>query len=121
MGDAGAVHPLLAAALEEAAALSERGWRPPSDATLAESNRLLSLLQAAGWRPPEIQMTPDGEVTFEWEVGARGWLQLLVKGEGKLTHSAVIEGDEYGQSEDFGNGLPDWAASLLERLLSVGH
>jgi hypothetical protein len=59
--------------------------------------------------------------SLEWEAGAHGWLQLLVRGDGQLTHSAVLEGDEYGQSEDFGNVLPDWAASLLARLIGLGH
>ena len=52
---------------------------------------------------------------------AHGWLQLLVRGDGQLTHSAVLEGDEYGQSEDFGDALPNWAASLLARLMGLGH
>ena len=69
----------------------------------------------------EIQVTPDGEISFEWEAGAHGWLQLLVRGDGQLTHSAVLEGDEYGQSEDFGDALPDWAASLVARLMRLGH
>jgi hypothetical protein len=115
------MHARLAAALQEARAMSDRGWRPPADATLAEAGRLLALLEPLGWRPPEIQVTPDGEISFEWEAGAHGWLQLLVRGDGQLTHSAVLEGDEYGQSEDFGDALPDWAASLVARLMRLGH
>ena len=115
------MHQQLAAALQEARGLSERGWRPPSNDTLAEAGRLLALLEPLGWRAPEIEVTPDGDITFDWEAGPHGWLQLLVRGDGQLAHSAVIEGDEYGQSEDFGDALPDWAASLLARLMGLGH
>jgi len=115
------MHARLAAALQEARAMSDRGWRLPADATLAEAGRLLALLEPLGWRPPEIEVTPDGEIIFEWEAGAHGWLQLLVRGDGQLTHSAVLEGDEYGQSEDFRDALPDWAASLVARLMRLEH
>src|SRR5437867_1489275 len=63
------MHARLAAALQEARAMSDRGWRPPPDATLAEAVRLLALLEPLGWRPPEIQVTPGGEISVEWEAG----------------------------------------------------
>ena len=115
------MHQRLVAALQEARVMRDRGWQPPTDATLAEAGRLMALLEPLGWRPAEIQVTPDGEISFEWEADTYGWLQLVVRGVGQLTHSAVIEGDEYGQSEDFEDALPDWAASLLGRLMGMGH
>jgi len=33
----------------------------------------------------------------------------------------VIGEDEFTQSEAFGDALPDWAATLLARLLRAGH
>ena len=115
------MHALLAAALDDARAMSERGWRMPGQATLAEASRLLALLDDLHWREPEVQATPDGDISFEWEAGEHGWLQLLVRGDGELAHSAVIDGDEYAQSEAFGDALPDWAANLLARLRAFGH
>lgn len=111
----------LAAALGDAQALTDRGWQAPAPQTLADAGRLLALLEPLAWRAPEIEVTPDGEISFEWEAGEHGWLQLLVRGDGELAHSAVIDGDEYGQSEAFGDALPDWAANLLARLRAFGH
>ncbi|MED5622334.1 hypothetical protein [Ideonella sp. BN130291] len=115
------LHPALAGALEEARALQARGWAVPGDATLAQAQRLLALVLAAGWRPPTVQADADGSLVLEWDAGARGWLQLRVDGSSQLTHSAVIEGDEYAKAEPFGDTLPDWADALLRRLLLAGH
>lgn len=113
--------PLLAQALTEAGALAgTRGWQMPSDAAIAEAERLLMLL-GPEWRAPAVQAEPDGAITLEWDAGVRGWLQLSVSGQGQLVHSAVIEGDEYGKSETFAEVLPDWADALLRKLLLVGH
>ena len=112
--------PLLVAALDEARTLAERGWAAPSDATIAEAQRLLDLV-APGGRAPMVRVEPHGAISLEWEAGEYGWLCLSVDGIGKLEHSAVIEGDEYAQVEDFGQALPDWAGALLHRLLSLGH
>lgn len=98
---------------------TERGWTAPTDAAIAEAERLQQLL--ADWRAPSIQVEPDGTVLFEWEAGERGWLQLCVRGTGELLHSAVIEGDEYGQSEPFSEALTPWAQHLLGKLLGVGQ
>lgn len=114
--------PLLAQALDEARALNAaRGWRLPTDATLAEAERLLVLVGRQWRAPTTVQAEPDGGITLEWDAGEHGWLQLAVQGTGKLTHSAVIEGDEYAKAEDFGEQLPDWAQAVLGKLLLVGH
>ena len=113
--------PLLVAALDEARTLAaDRGWSAPSAATIAEAQRLLDLM-APGWRAPMVRVETHGAISLEWEAGESGWLSLSVEGIGKLEHSAVIEGDEYAQVEDFGKDLPDWASALLHRLLSLGH
>jgi hypothetical protein len=85
-----------------------------------EAERVLRLTQER-WPPPMLQVEPDGAISFEWDAGERGWVELRMEGSGQLTHSAVIEGDEYGQAEDFvdpvgADGLPDWAAEVLRRL-----
>jgi hypothetical protein len=114
--------PLLAQALEEARTLAAaRGWSLPTEATLAEAERLLAIVQADWRAPTSVQVEPDGALTLEWDAGAHGWLQLSVRGEGQLAHSAVIEGDEYAQTEDFTGPLPGWAGALLGKLLLVGH
>ncbi|AKJ31802.1 hypothetical protein [Caldimonas brevitalea] len=108
--------PLLAAALAEAHALGRsRAWSPPSDAAVADAERLLDLV-AAPWPAPEVLVEPTGVIALEWEAGAHGWLRLAVQGDATVEHSAVIEGDEYGQVESLSDGLPDWAAELLRRL-----
>ncbi|MBI5258235.1 MAG: hypothetical protein HY855_17150 [Burkholderiales bacterium] len=113
--------PLLQTALDEAAALGAgRGWAAPDAATLAEAERLLALL-AQDVRQPQVLVEPDGRISFEWDAAPAGWLQLSVSGRGQLQHSAVIEGDEYGQAESFGDTLPDWARTLLGRLRPAGH
>jgi hypothetical protein len=109
----------LTQALAEAQALAERGWTMPEPAAIAEAERLLALV--APWRAPAVLAEPDGAIALEWEVGTHGWLQLRVRGSGQLEHSAVIDGDEYGQLEDFTDRLPPWAETLLKRLLLVGH
>jgi hypothetical protein len=113
--------PLLATALEEAAPLVERrGWIAPAPATLAAAERLLALVAALP-RPPAVQVEPEGTISFEWEAADAGWLTLTVDDAGKLTHGAVIGEDEFTQAEEFGAALPDWAATLLGRLLRTGH
>lgn len=112
--------PLLRTAVDEARALAAaRGWAVPSTQAIAEAQRLLDLVQAQ-WRAPAVQAEPAGAISLEWEAGAHGWLKLSVDGSGRLEHSAVIEGDEYAQLEDFGDALPDWARHLLGRLLGFG-
>jgi hypothetical protein len=113
--------PLLSAALQDAAPLiATRGWITPSPATLASAERLLALLAPIA-RPPAVQVEPEGTISFEWEAGDEGWLTLAVDDQGQLTHSAVIGEDEFTQTEAFGATLPDWAATLLARLLRAGH
>jgi hypothetical protein len=71
-----------------------------------------------------IEAQPDGAITFEWEAAEHGWLRLSLDGSGRLSHSAVIAGDEYEQVEDFAPAaaeLPGWAGELLRRLMAVGH
>lgn len=105
----------LRQALADAEPLAvQRGWQRPTEATLAEAARLLALVTV--WPAPQVTLDPEGGVLLEWEAGERGWLQLCVRGTGELTHSAVIAGDDYAQSEPFDQVLPDWAAELLGRL-----
>jgi hypothetical protein len=119
-----AMSPLLMLALADAIPLiDERGWTLPSSATMAEAERLLALVAPLA-REPMAEVEPDGSVALEWEAADEGWLKLSVDGSGRLTHSAVIAGDEYEQVEDFQDpeaGLPGWAAALLHRLMAVGH
>ena len=113
--------PLLSAALAEAEPLvATRGWVAPSAATIAAAGRLLALV-ATQPRPPAVQVEPDGRISFEWEADEHGWLTLSVDEAGRLAHSAVIGEDEFTQVEAFDAALPDWAATLLGRLLRAGH
>lgn len=112
----GAVSASLLAAVAEAGVLAgERVWTAPSDATLREADRLLALL-AGAWPAPGVLVQPDGAIALEWEAGDRGWLALTVRGNATLEHAAVLDGDDYGLSEDFGDGVPDWALEMLRRL-----
>ena len=113
--------PFLSAALAEAAPLAaSRGWTPPADATIAAAERLLALV-APYPRPPAVQVEPEGTISFEWEAADHGWITLTVDDLGQLTHSAVLGEDEFTQAEAFGEELPDWARTLLQRLLAAGH
>jgi hypothetical protein len=111
----------LQAAFDEALAIGrERGWTVPDVETLGEAQRLLALVEGeTDW--DELRVEPDGVISIEWEVPERGWLQLSVRGQGTLTHSAVIDGDEYEQTEPFGPALPGWAQALLVKLRPKGH
>ena len=116
-----AMHPALQAALEEAEPLiAERGWQRPSDQTVEAAERLLALV-ARHARQPLVQVEPEGTISFEWEAADQGWLTLTVDDQGQLTHSAVLGEDEFTQAEAFGDALPDWADTLLRRLLAAGH
>ena len=111
----------LQAALEDAEPLSnDRGWQRPTDATIEAANRLLELV-AKEPRQPQVQVDPAGTISFEWEAADHGWLTLTVDDQGQLTHSAVLGEDEFTQTEAFGDALPDWASTLLQRLLAAGH
>jgi hypothetical protein len=115
------MHPALEAALQEADPLiAGRGWTRPAPSTLQAAERLLELVGETA-RPPAVQVDPAGTISFEWEVAEHGWLTLTVDERGQLTHSAVLGDDEFGQTEAFGDELPDWAGTLLRRLLAVGH
>ncbi|WP_310463361.1 hypothetical protein [Sphaerotilus sp.] len=111
----------LTTALHEARLLgADRPWTQPTPATQAEAERLLALLAAEPtWPPAEIEVQPDGAIQFGWEAGARGWVTLSVDGHALLTHSAVIDGDEYTLAEPWDTttgALTDWAAEVLRRL-----
>jgi hypothetical protein len=111
----------LATALHEARLLgADRPWTPPTPATQAEAAQLLALLTADPVLPPaEIEVQPDGAIHFDWDAGERGWVTLSVNGDATLTHSAVIDGDEYTLAEpwDTTTGtLTDWAGEVLRRL-----
>ncbi len=115
------MHPALLAALAEAEPLiANRGWVAPGPATIAAAERLLALVEKLP-RQPAVQVEPEGTITFEWEAAEHGWLTLSVDDVGQLTHSAVLDEDEFTQSETFGDALPDWADNLLRRLLAAGH
>nr|WP_297351217.1 hypothetical protein [uncultured Caldimonas sp.] len=108
--------PPLAAAIEEVRPLAEqRAWTLPNEATLAEAQKLLTLLRA-GWPEPVVQVEPDGRITLTWEAGRRGWLTFTVGGTGQLAHNGVIVGDDYVKEEPFEDELPAWAAEVLRRL-----
>jgi len=115
------MHASLQAALHEVEPLvADRGWTPPSPATIASAERLLQLVDRMP-REPAVQVEPAGTISFEWEAGDHGWLTLTVDDQGQLTHSAVLGGDEFTQAESFGDQLPDWAATLLQRVMRAGH
>jgi len=99
--------------------IAERGWTRPTVATIAAAEHLLKLVENA--RPPDVQANPDGTISFDWEAGEHGWLTLTVDDQGQLAHSAVIGEDEFAQAETFGEDLPGWAGTLLQRLLAAGH
>ena len=115
------MHPSLRSALEDARPLiADRGWTQPEPATIAAAERLLAIVEKLH-RLPAVQVEPDGTISFEWEAAEHGWLTLTVDDAGQLTHSAVLGEDEFTQAEAFGEALPDWAATLLQRLLGAGH
>ena len=115
------MHPALSAALADAAPLiADRGWVAPASATVAAAERLLGLVAGMA-RQPAVQVEPEGTISFEWEAAEHGWLTLTVDDAGQLTHGAVLGEDEFTQAEAFGDALPDWAGTLLRRLLASGH
>jgi len=115
------MHKSLQAALDDVAPLVEtRGWIRPAPDTIAAAQRLLGLVEGLP-RQPAVQVEPGGTISFEWEAGEHGWLTLSVDDQGQLTHSAVLGGDEFTQAEPFGDTLPDWAATLLKRVVRAGH
>ena len=115
------MHPALQAALDDVRPLiAERGWIEPAAATIEAAERLLALVDEMP-RPPAVQVDPEGTISFEWEAADHGWLTLTVDDQGRLTHSAVLGEDEFTQAEAFDDKLPDWAGTLLQRLLAAGH
>lgn len=115
------MHPCLRSALDDAEPLiAARGWQSPPDKTVQAAERLLGLVERHP-RKPQVQVEPEGTISFEWEAGDHGWLTLTVDDQGQLTHAAVLGEDEFTQTEPFGEALPDWAATLLRRLLGAGH
>lgn len=103
------------ALLEAQALTTQRDWQAPTDATVAEAERLLALVKIE-WPEPDVQAQANGSITLDWDAGAHGWLTLTVAGQRTVEHAAVIDGDEYGLSEAFIEAVPDWAQELLRRL-----
>lgn len=99
--------------------VESRGWTGPTLSTLADAERLLGL--TARHRPPTIQIDADGSIRIEWDAAALGWVTFTVDGSGQIRHSAVIGEDEFERTEVFGDVLPEWAATVLERLVQMGH
>ena len=91
---------------------------PGRPETIHAAERLLELVADCRARPPS--RSSPGTISFEWEAADHGWLTLTVDGQGQLTHSAVLGEDEFSQAEAFDEELPDWAATLLQRLLAAG-
>ena len=115
------MHQALQTALQEVEPLiADRGWTTPAPATIEAADRLLDLVDEMP-RPPAVQVDPEGTISFEWEAADHGWLTLTVDDQGRLTHSAVLGEDEFTQAEAFDDKLPDWAGTLLQRLLAAGH
>ena len=115
------MHPALDQALREVAPLiADRGWQAPEPQTIDAAERLLTLVEKMS-RQPAVQVEPAGTISFEWEAADHGWLTLTVDDQGQLTHGAVLGEDEFAQAEPFGDELPDWASTLLQRLLAAGH
>ena len=115
------MHPALEAALADVKPLvAGRGWIAPTPPTIEAAGRLLQLVAKLP-RQPAVQVEPEGTISFEWEAAEHGWLTLTVDDQGQLTHSAVLGEDEFTQSEAFGDALPGWAGTLLQRLLGAGH
>jgi len=115
------MHQALQTALQEVEPLiADRGWTKPAPETIEAAERLLTLVDKMP-RPPAVQVDPEGTISFEWEAADEGWLTLTVDDQGQLTHSAVLGEDEFTQTEAFDDELPDWAATLLQRLLAAGH
>ena len=115
------MHQALQSALQEVAPLIvNRGWTNPSPETIEAAERLLKLVEKMP-RQPAVQVDPEGTISFEWEAADHGWITLTVDDLGQLTHSAVLGEDEFTQAEAFGEELPDWARTLLQRLLAAGH
>jgi hypothetical protein len=115
------MHERLQSALDEVESLvASRGWTPPAPETIAAAERLLKLIEKQP-RQPAVQVEPEGTISFEWEAADQGWLTLTVDDQGQLTHGAVLGEDEFTQAEAFGDTLPDWAATLLQRVLRAGH
>ncbi|MGN6528639.1 MAG: hypothetical protein ACTHL8_19785 [Burkholderiaceae bacterium] len=112
--------PLAAALAEAAPMMAGRGWTPPLPAAVDEARRLLALVAPLA-RAPAVEVAPDGRILLEWEAAEHGWLRLAVDGTGRVAHDAVIGEDEFEQSESFAHDLPDWAATLLARLMRAGH
>lgn len=112
------MHALLVAALAEVAPLiAQRGWFAPTPATIAAAERLLTLIEKLPL-PPAVQAEPEGTISFAWEAADHDWLTLSVDDAGLLTHSAVLDKDEFTQVEAFEDELPGWAAALLARLMA---
>jgi hypothetical protein len=113
------VKSIAEAMLEAQALAAQRDWQMPTEATQAEAQRLLDLV-CVEWPAPEVQAQANGAITLDWEAGGdagtHGWLTLTVAGQGTVEHAAVIDGDEYGLTEDFTDVLPGWANELLRRL-----
>ena len=115
------MHPALEQALQDVEPLiADRGWQRPTAPTVEAAERLLRLVEKTN-RQPAVQVEPAGTISFEWEAADHGWLTLTVDDQGQLTHGAVLGEDEFAQAEPFGDELPDWASTLLQRLLAAGH
>ncbi len=110
-------------ALEEASTeASEDNWdgygaRAVDPITLCNARNFATVLPPS-LPPPEIVVEPDGEIAFEWYLGARNVFSVSVGLSCELSYAGLFDWNTVYGTEFFVDELPEAIVVNLDRLFS---
>lgn len=67
---------------------------------------------------PEVSIDPDGEISFDWQVGPKSSLSFSVSPVGTLRYASIVGSSENFGSEPWREGIPETVARLLQKIAS---
>ena len=77
------------------------------------------LLSLPGWVPnPEITVDPDGELSAEWDYGARAVFSVSVARDGTLTYAGLFGASKSHGVEPFTDAIPEIVTQSIKRAIA---
>jgi hypothetical protein len=88
--------------------------------TLREARRFAKALSSE-FPAPEVGADPDGEISFDWDLGPRRVFSVSVSQAGRLSYAGLFGTSTVHGSEDFRGQVPRAIVYNLARLLETVH
>lgn len=97
------------------------GAAPINPDSLAYAKRLVQILSFnLGSTPtPDVSVDPDGEVSFDWDGGAKHHLSFSVSPGGAMRYAGIAGGSEAYGTEPWRDGIPETIVRLLQEVVSA--